>query len=107
VLTRIAPGRIAAMRSRDRKPRVSSHSSRCIETASLSRSSVSSATKRTPGNAFGWRFQATTFMPMPSARRAISAPIPPKPTRPSVLPVSCTPSLRSHWPARIARSIAA
>jgi hypothetical protein len=33
--------------------------------------------------------------------------MPPKPTSPSVLPVSCRPSLRSHWPAHIARSLAA
>ncbi len=46
-------------------------------------------------------------MPMPSASRATSAPMPPKPIRPSVLPVSCVPSLRSHWPPRIAPSMRA
>ena len=51
--------------SRERKPRVSSFSRRCIETASLSASSRSIARTRRPGWAFGVRFQASTFMPMP------------------------------------------
>ena len=39
VLTRMTPGFIAAIRSRERKPRVSSFSNRCSETTSLSASS--------------------------------------------------------------------
>src|SRR6516225_6163466 len=46
-------------------------------------------------------------MPELRARRATSAATPPKPMSPSVLPVSWTPSIPSHRPARIPRSIVA
>ena len=39
--------------------------------------------------------------------RATSAAMPPKPSRPIVLPVSCGPSVRSQLPWRISRSIRA
>ena len=46
-------------------------------------------------------------MPLPSAMRATSAAMPPKPINPKVLPVNCMPSSRSQLPARISRSIRA
>ena len=55
----------------------------------------------------GVRFQATPCMPAPSASRAMSCATPPKPTRPSVLPCSCIPSVRNQRPSRSARSIRA
>ena len=44
-------------------------------------------------------------MPQPAAMRAASAAMPPKPIRPSVLPVSCIASRRSQLPSRMPRSI--
>ena len=46
-------------------------------------------------------------MPMPAQSRAISAAMPPKPTSPTVLPVSCMPSVRGQPPLRMAPSIIA
>ena len=89
VFTSSAPGRSFASRSAPRKPRVSSVSSRCTDSTSLSANSVSRSTNVTPGADFGERFQAITRMPDPAAMRATSAAMPPKPSRPSVLPVSC------------------
>jgi hypothetical protein len=98
VFTNSAPGRMRARRSAERKPRVSSFSSRCRLTTWLSDSSVSMSVKVTPGCDFGVRFQASTFMPAPRHSRAISAPMPPIPMMPTVLPVSCMPSVRGQPP---------
>ncbi len=107
VLISTTPCFIFAILSRVIIPRVSSFKSRWSETTSLVASTVSRSVNSTPGWLLGDRFQAITFMPLPCAMRATSAAMPPKPTRPSVLPVSCMPSSRSQLPARISRSICA
>jgi hypothetical protein len=48
----------------------------------------------------GERFQATTLRPMPPAMRAISRPMPPSPTTPSVLPRSSMPCIGRQPPPR-------
>ena len=109
VFTRIAPGRSFPSRSADRNPRVSSVSSRCTDSTWLSRQQRIQIHERAPpARSSGVRFHASTRIPDPPAIRATSAAIPPNPSSPIVLPVSCMPlGARSSCRARMPRSIRA
>ena len=91
VLMRYAPGRIAARNSAPTRCFVSALAATLIETASDSRATSSgvcayTTPRRSASSCVRLRDQATTRMPKALARAAISRPICPSPTMPSVRP---------------------
>ena len=83
------------MRAASRKPRVSSLSVRLSDIdVGAARAMCRGRPAARSASVRGVRFQAITFMPMPLAMRATSAPMPPSPMMPSVLPSNCMPSQR-------------
>ena len=96
-----------AMRSALRKPRVSSLSTRLIDTTSALRQQRVDVDHRHGASARGVRFQAITSMPMPRADARHLAADAAEPDHAQRLAESCMPSCGVQMPARISRSMRA